>query len=252
MAPSAIIRPQRSSIVRRYLKGEPGSWRKNATEDAFILESWGQGFIVGALLIMALITISNMKKGILLHKLIFVEVRGEQIKTLCWCANVFYQLILALSHGTFCFMSFKGYGWYLSATAELLYLSTLVHNVVAWLKIRPFLTRRGSVIFIGSFIMTIPPVLFQSINNFLFFNNISDLYTKVRPYEALMRLADVLSLSISMLTTSQRSMVDVFLLLVLLRYQNAVHSHVQKLDDGTTTLCHHDHVYDVLLHLLIH
>lgn len=89
-------------------------------------------------------------------------------------------------------MSFKGYGWYLSATAELLYLSTLVHNVVAWLKIRPFLTRRGSVIFVGSFIMTIPPVLFQSINNFLFFNNISDLYTKVRPYEALMRLVDVL------------------------------------------------------------
>ncbi|ERF75754.1 hypothetical protein EPUS_01584 [Endocarpon pusillum Z07020] len=169
MAPSAIIRPGRSSVVRRYLEGEPGSWRKNATEDAFILESWGQGFIVGALLIMALITISNMKRGILLHKLIFIE------------------LILALSHGTFCFMSFKGYGWYLSATAGLLYLSTLVHNVVAWLKIRPFLTRRGSIIFIGSFIMTIPPVLFQSINNFLFFNNISDLYTRVRPYEALMR-----------------------------------------------------------------
>lgn len=83
MAPSAIIRPGRSSIVRRYLEGEPGSWRKNATEDAFILESWGQGFIVGALLIMALITISNMKKGIVLHKLIFIEVRGELKKNVC-------------------------------------------------------------------------------------------------------------------------------------------------------------------------
>ncbi len=196
MAPSAITRTEPSTIVRRGLEGEPGSWRKHATVDGFILESWGQGFVVGALLIMALITISNMKKGIVLHKLIFVEVRGELMKTPCSCANVCYQLILALSHGTFCFMSFEGYGWYLSATAELLYISTLVHNVVAWLKIRPFLTRRGSIVFIGTFVVTIPPVLFQSINNFLYFNNISDLYTKVRPYEALMRLADVLSVSL--------------------------------------------------------
>lgn len=163
-----------------------------------------------------------------------------------------YQLILALSHGTFCFMSFEGYGWYLSSTAELLYISTLVHNVVAWLKIRPFLTRRGSTIFIGSFILTIPPVLFQSINNFLYFNNISNLYTRVRPYEALMRLVDVMSSFAFVLITTQRSMVDVFLLLVLLHYQNPVYSHVQELDDGTTTLCHHDHVHDLLVHFLLH
>ena len=247
MAPSAATR-----IGRRFLEGEPGSWRKHATVDAFILESWGQGFVVGALLIMALITISNMKKGIVLHKLIFIEVCEEQTRILCARADVFRQLILALSHGTFCFMSFEGYGWYLSATAELLYLSTIVHNVVAWMKIRPFLTRRGSGLFIGSVAVTVPPVIFQSINNFLFFNNISDLYIKVRPYEALMRLVDVMCFSLSVLTTSQRSMVDVFLLCVLLRHQDSLHGLVQKPDERTSSLCHHDHCHDLLFHLLLH
>lgn len=42
--------------------------------DGLVLEAWGQGLMVGSLLIMAAITISNMKKHILLHKLIFAEV----------------------------------------------------------------------------------------------------------------------------------------------------------------------------------
>ena len=84
MAPSVTTR-----VERRGLEGEPGSWRKHATVDAFILESWGQGFIVGALLIMALITISNLKRGIVLHKLIFVEVRERLMRTVPSYANVF-------------------------------------------------------------------------------------------------------------------------------------------------------------------
>lgn len=36
--------------------------------------------------------------------------------------------------------SVKGYGWYLSSTAALLYCSYFIHNVVAWWKIRPFFT----------------------------------------------------------------------------------------------------------------
>lgn len=39
-----------------------------------ILEAWAQGFTVGALIIMAGITVSNMRRGVLLHKLILVEV----------------------------------------------------------------------------------------------------------------------------------------------------------------------------------
>jgi hypothetical protein len=45
--------------------------------DALILEAWGQGFMVGSLLIMAAITVANMKSHILLHKLIFAEVSGD-------------------------------------------------------------------------------------------------------------------------------------------------------------------------------
>jgi hypothetical protein len=39
-----------------------------------ILEAWAQGFTVGALIIMAGIAVSNMRRGVLLHKLILVEV----------------------------------------------------------------------------------------------------------------------------------------------------------------------------------
>jgi hypothetical protein len=45
----------------------------NASE--LILEAWGQGFMVGALIIMMCITLANMRKGVLLHKLILLEVR---------------------------------------------------------------------------------------------------------------------------------------------------------------------------------
>ena len=46
--------------------------------DALILEAWGQGLMVGSLLIMAAITLANMKSHILLHKLIFAEVRKSK------------------------------------------------------------------------------------------------------------------------------------------------------------------------------
>lgn len=44
--------------------------------DGLVLEAWGQGLMIGSLLIMAAITFSNMKKHILLHKLILAEVRN--------------------------------------------------------------------------------------------------------------------------------------------------------------------------------
>ena len=52
-----------------------GSWRKDITPGALTIESWGQGFMVGALIIMACTTVANMRTGILLHKLILLEVR---------------------------------------------------------------------------------------------------------------------------------------------------------------------------------
>lgn len=41
---------------------------------ALTLEAWSQGFMMGALIIMTDITAANMRKGVLLHKLIMVEV----------------------------------------------------------------------------------------------------------------------------------------------------------------------------------
>ncbi|KAL6245182.1 hypothetical protein RBB50_007957 [Rhinocladiella similis] len=129
---------------------------------------------------MAAITIANMRRKVLLHKLILIE------------------QLAALSHGTFCFMAFDGYGWYLSSTAALLYCSWIVHNIVAWMKIRPFFTDTRSMfkpstgkwvrrIYLGTLACTVPPIILQIYDNFRFFNNISDFYTKVRPYEPLMR-----------------------------------------------------------------
>ena len=52
-----------------------GDWRAAARDEDLILEAWSQGFMVGALLIMACITIANMRRGVLLHKFILAEVR---------------------------------------------------------------------------------------------------------------------------------------------------------------------------------
>ena len=108
------------------------------------------------------------------------------------------QLLLAIMHGTFCFMAFPGYSWYLSSTAALLYCSWFVHNVVAWIKIRPFFLDQGaicsartgkivSMVYLVTLAMTIPPLILQIACNFLFFNNINDLYERIRPTEPLFR-----------------------------------------------------------------
>ena len=48
---------------------------KPSDPDSLILESWAQGYMVGSLIIMGAITIANMRRGIVLHKLILLEVR---------------------------------------------------------------------------------------------------------------------------------------------------------------------------------
>lgn len=41
---------------------------KPKNQDALILEAWAQGYMVGSLIIMAFITMANMRRGVLLHK----------------------------------------------------------------------------------------------------------------------------------------------------------------------------------------
>ncbi|KAJ5595167.1 uncharacterized protein N7459_001375 [Penicillium hispanicum] len=137
--------------------------------DGLILEAWGQGLMFGSLVIMAAITISNMKKHILLHKLIFAE------------------LILGMGHGTFLFAHEPVYGWYLSVTAIGLNMSWALHNVIAWMKNRPFLSRRVSGFYIVTVIFCWPYWILEIYANFTYFNNINKLFRQTRPYEPLFR-----------------------------------------------------------------
>jgi hypothetical protein len=52
----------------------PNHIEKPTSGEGLILESWAQGLLVGAFVIMAGITVANMRKGVLLHKLILIEV----------------------------------------------------------------------------------------------------------------------------------------------------------------------------------
>lgn len=73
-----------SGLGRRTTQQSSGSWRKDATARAFILEAWGEGCMVGALIIMACVTAANMRKGVMLHKLILLEVcRGSTPSYAC-------------------------------------------------------------------------------------------------------------------------------------------------------------------------
>lgn len=156
------------------------NWRAHAKDEDLILESWSQGFVVGALGLMACITLANLRRGVTLHKLILAE------------------QLMALTHGTFCFMDFHGYGWYLSSTAALLYLSYILHNYVAWLKIKPFFEADTGIfkpnfrfftprIYLSTLALTVPVILFQISDNFRYFNGYGGWYVVVRPYEPLMR-----------------------------------------------------------------
>ncbi|EEP82029.1 conserved hypothetical protein [Uncinocarpus reesii 1704] len=143
--------------------------RPDHDPDGLVLEAWAQGFMVGTLVFMAAITIANMRRRVLLHKLILAE------------------LILGIGHGTFIFAHEPVYGWYLSCTAIGLNMSWSLHNVIAWMKNRPFMSRRVSMIYIGTVILVQPYWVLEIYANFAFFNNINDLFLKTRPWEPLFR-----------------------------------------------------------------
>lgn len=144
--------------------------RSGLTEEGGFLEAWAQGYNVGSLIILLLIVFCNYRSGIWLHKLILLE------------------LVLALGHGTFIFVEDPVYGWYLSATATLLFISYQLHNVVSWLKIRPFLPQWGSRVFIYSLLLVQPFWIAEAWSNFEYFNGLgSNVNEKMRPWEALVR-----------------------------------------------------------------
>ncbi|KAH8693065.1 hypothetical protein BGW36DRAFT_301741 [Talaromyces proteolyticus] len=137
---------------------------------ALILESWSQGLMTGALVIMAAITYVNMRSGVFLHKMILLE------------------LILAMPHGTFIFAPEPVYGWYLASTAIGLIISWSLHNVIAWMKNRAFMARWLSLVYIGTVVIVQPYWAVEIFANYAYFNNIdAAFYEKTRPLEALFR-----------------------------------------------------------------
>ncbi|KAL2821678.1 hypothetical protein BJX63DRAFT_378897 [Aspergillus granulosus] len=137
---------------------------------ALVLEAWSQGLMTGSLVIMAAVTYSNMRSGVLLHKLILLE------------------LILALAHGTFIFAPDPVYGWYLASSAIGLIISWSLHNVIAWMKNRPFMGRKLSLFYVGTIVLAQPYWATEIYANFAYFNNINPkVYEAIRPWEALFR-----------------------------------------------------------------
>ena len=62
------------SLFRR-LQDAPGDQSQKPTDpNGLVLEAWAEGYMVGSLIIMTCITIANMRRGVLLHKLILIEV----------------------------------------------------------------------------------------------------------------------------------------------------------------------------------
>ncbi|KAF5263114.1 hypothetical protein FOXYS1_6140, partial [Fusarium oxysporum] len=135
-----------------------------------VLEAWSQGFNVGAVIILLLLVLCNYRKNTLLHKLILGE------------------LLLALGHGFFCFFDEPEYGWVLSSTATLLYISYFIHNLIAWLKIRPFLPKWGARIFIISLLIVQPYWVLETWANFQYHNHLgSKIFNTSRLLEPLFR-----------------------------------------------------------------
>lgn len=160
--------------------------------DGLVVEAWGQGMMVGSLLVMAAITVSNMKKHILLHKLILAEVslecRSVMIANKSDSAQLHIsQLLLAIPNGFFIFPHEPTYGWFLSVTAIGLNISWSLHNVISWMKNRPFLSRRLSAFYITTVLLVQPYWVLEIYANFTYFNNINKIFLKTRPLEPLFR-----------------------------------------------------------------
>lgn len=66
-------------------------------------------------------------------------------------------------------------------------MSWSLHNVIAWMKTKPFLSRRWSLFYIGTVILAQPYWVVEIYANFTYFNNVNRVFLTTRPYEALFR-----------------------------------------------------------------
>lgn len=98
-----------------------------------------------------------------------------------------YQLLAAMPHGTFIFPHSPAYEYYLCVTVIGLIVSWNLHNVVAWMEIKPFLSRKVSMFYISTIILVLPYWVVEIYANFAYFRNQNTIYETTRPMEPLFR-----------------------------------------------------------------
>lgn len=100
----------------------------------------------------------------------------------------FLQLLIGGWQSFNLFFETPTYGWWLSTAAVGLHLSTGLHNVITWMKIRPFLTRRSSALFIGTLALAQPYWVLEIYATYAYFNNVNEwLFPRTRPIETAFR-----------------------------------------------------------------
>jgi uncharacterized membrane protein YfcA len=97
------------------------------------------------------------------------------------------QLLLGFWHGTYIFPNAPVYSWYLSATALLLNISWSLHNVISWMKNKPFFGKKASLLYIGTIILVQPYWILEIYADFAYFRHMNDIFVYTRPWEALFR-----------------------------------------------------------------
>jgi hypothetical protein len=209
MAPIHWLPPSVSTLILS--RSSPELIEEAPDNIQTIVEAWAQGVNVGAFIVLILFTLCNYRGRVLLHKLILLE------------------LVFAIWHGLFIFFKEPVYGWYaspchriqlpiddarhlcttqhaqsltlyiyrvLSGTAIPLYLSYNIHNVISWIKIKPFLPRWGGRLFIISLALVQPYWILETYANFQYFNNLGgDIFRESRFYEPLTRCVHISQLS---------------------------------------------------------
>ena len=79
------------------------------------------------------------------------------------------------------------HAWWLSVAAIFLNASWSLHNIIAWMKIKPFFSKPLSYVFIGTVILAQPYWILEIYANFAYFHGVNQLFLDTRPYEALCR-----------------------------------------------------------------
>lgn len=93
-----------------------------------------------------------------------------------------------MPNGFFAFFEPPAWGWFLSLTVVPLIASWSLHNIIAWMKNKPFLEPRGSRIYISTVLLMQPYWILEIYANFVYFNTDNNrLFNYTRPFEAVCR-----------------------------------------------------------------